>query len=170
MAQRCIATLLVLTMLGSISPAMAGDFVNRKLIQPSAATFNQLTGGLAFGTRLNESTASGLLIPRTTVSQIRGAVAMAPPQNPQPSQAPAQDQGSELTTAGKVMKWVGVGLMADGGLDVALGAAVYGNSSCSGSSYCVDFNDATQKVMYGIGIAQIGAGLVLFLVGRTKKR
>src|ERR1017187_2264642 len=86
MVQKYIAALLVFTILGFVTPCMAGDFtnstpllqthlVNPKLI-PQRASLGNLAGGLAF----------------------------APPQTPLAQPAPSHK--GELTTGGKVMKWV----------------------------------------------------------------
>src|ERR1017187_6955757 len=112
MVQKYIAALLVFTILGFVTPCMAGDFtnstpllqthlVNPKLI-PQRASLGNLAGGLAF----------------------------APPQTPLAQPAPSHK--GELTTGGKVMKWVGIGLMIEGAGTAAYGATV--SDPCKGLS------------------------------------
>jgi hypothetical protein len=93
---------------------------------------------------------------------------------PDPGQATASGQKSssgELTTAGKVLKWVGIGLMGAGGAEVAVGATAF-KDSCYGSgiySACTDYSP-TRRIYYVSGAATAGIGAVLFLVGIHKKQ
>lgn len=98
-----------------------------------------------------------------------GQESRSPSGQPQPGQQPAK---RSLTTTGKVLKWVGIGLIAEGGLTIGLGEAVYkGNGCASGSgSSCILDNSDLRNVYRGIGGASIGTGLVLLLVGLSKKQ
>jgi hypothetical protein len=146
MIRRCVALLLVSSLLGLCSPAIAGDLVSFRF------TARQQDAKVA-----NFSTL--LALPHTP-----GAFYIPPPGQQQPSQ-PAPSQPKHLTTTGKVLKWVGIGLMAEGAVWVGLGAAV--SNTCS-QEYCISPGLA-KGVYYGIGGASIGTGAILLLVGLHKK-
>ena len=154
MVQRYIAALLVLTMMGLATPCLAADFANpTPLLQthlvnpkfiPQRASFGSLAGSLAF----------------------------APPQTAQGQ--PTKSSNRSLTTAGKVMKWIGIGLMISGAAEVAVGAAAFKNDKvCAGSgsySYCASTDySGVRNAYYVSGGASIGIGAVLLLVGLRKK-
>ena len=151
MVQKYIAALLVLTMLGLATPCLAADFANpAPLLQahlvnpkfiPQRASFGSLAGSLAF----------------------------APPQSPQ-GQA-LKPSSRSLTTAGKVMKWIGIGLMISGGAEAGYGAIV--KDPCSGLSgpylTCTSNYTTVRTVYFAAGGASVGIGAVLLLVGLRKK-
>jgi hypothetical protein len=108
---------------------------------------------------------------KMTVNPFRGGYLFSPPQTPQTPQAtPAKSSKGELTTAGKVMKWVGIGLIGEGALTMGLGAAT-ASSDCSanglGGTNCTS---DLKAVYYGMGGASIGVGVVLLLVGLHKRQ
>ena len=158
MVQKYIAVLLVLTTLGITSPCMAGDFANlRPLMQ----------------TRLVSLTPH-----RATLGSMAGGLAFAPPQSGQSGQPQAQaarSNSGELTTGGKVMKWIGIGLIASGVAEAALGALAFKDDKvCAGSgsySYCATTdNSSVRKFYYAGGGASVGIGAILLLVGLHKKQ
>jgi len=162
--QKYIALILALMLSGlTAAPAFAGDYMNLKLLPHRIPFAESASSALA---------SSAALPPRTTFSEMAGALAFAPPQTgqgqpaqPAPPAPPAQPAKKELTTKGKIMKWVGIGLMASGGIDIAAGAAVSGSSSCNGNSYCTTVNSVSKGIYYGSGGACIGVGAILLIFG-----
>jgi len=144
MIQKLIAVCLASILVGMASPLFAGELVDLKFVPNDPGAYSR-TGWLHTG------------------------IAFAPPQTA-PQQQPSQpaNQPKHLTTTGKILKWVGVGLMGEGALTVGLGAAVGAAGECGGT-YQVSCGTA-KGVYYGIGGASIGVGLVLFLVGIHKKQ
>ena len=169
MVQRYIAALLILMLLGVVTPAYAEEYVNPRLLPRRTQPLSTAPATLA-STRFRPSGA--------TYSRAAGRFALALPQSgqesppqsgePQPAQ---QSSKRSLTTAGKVLKWVGIGLMAEGGLTIGVGEAVYkGNGCASGyGNSCILDNSDLRNVYRGIGGASIGVGIVLMLVGLSKK-
>lgn len=149
MVQRYIAALLILTLLVLATPVWAGDYVNPKFLPPKA-TYSRLARNFAL------------------------AMPQSGQQSPPAGQAQQSQPGSKrsLTTTGKVLKWVGIGLMAEGALTIGLGEAVYKGNGCAASysgSCGLDNSDA-RNIYRGVGGASIGTGLVLLLVGLSKKQ
>ena len=138
MIHRLIAVSLVLVLVGTVTPLFAGDLVDPKLLPWKTSVYRPF--------------------------RIHTGMAFAPAQTApveQPTQTPAQRK--QLTRAGRVLKWIGVGLMAEGALAIGVGAA----ESCSGGW---DFGCQTaRKVYYGFGGVSAGVGAVLFFVGIHKK-
>jgi len=126
------------------SPLFAGDLVDPKLLLQNPA-------------------------PPSPAGWLHAEIAFAPPW-PAPQQQPSRpaNQPKQLTTTGKILKWVGVGLMGEGALTVGLGAAIGASGECGGA-YQVSCGTA-KGVYYGVGGTSIGVGLVLFLVGIHKKQ
>jgi hypothetical protein len=143
MVQKYIAAILVLTLLGLATPAMAGDLVNPNLI-PKRPTYAGLAPGLAFSPQQTSPSAPG---------------------------TPAKSGSGELTTAGKVMKWVGIGLIASGGAETIYAATI--KDPCAGISgpyvSCTSNYSTVRAVYYGSGGASIGVGAILLIVGLHKK-
>jgi hypothetical protein len=153
--RQCVALLLVSSLLALCSPAIAGDLVSIRFTAPQHDT--DVNMYLASGLP-NFSTRAGL--PGT-----RAAFYIPPSGQQTPSQAPP-GQPKHLTTTGKVLKWVGIGLMAEGAVVVGLGTSVI--HSCNSGEICVD-RGLAQGVYYGIGGASIATGVVLLIVGLHKK-
>lgn len=144
MVQKYVAVLLVMTMFGLACPAMAGDFVNPKLL-PKRMTYGQIVGTIA-------------LSPQTSQRP------MATPGTP------AKSSSGELTTGGKVMKWVGVGLMGGAALDAVYGGVIYKQADNICGSYNVSGCSSGKGMFFASAGVVGGIGLVLFLIGRTKKQ
>jgi len=139
MIQKCIALFLVTTMFGMTLPAFAGEPVDPKLLPPDPARFSLAPRGIVF----------------------------APPQSgQQPASQPPQSQPKHLTTTGRVLKWVGVGLMGEGALTMGLGVAAASTDCYFWDTSCTS---TVKGVYYGMGGASIGVGAVLLLVGLHKK-
>jgi hypothetical protein len=136
-------------MLGFVTPCMAGDFSNSA---PMAQTH----------------LVNPKFIPqRGAYSNLAGALAFAPPQTPQAQAAPAST--GELSTGGKIMKWVGIGLMAEGA-----GLATYGavlSDPCKGfsSGICTSNYSTVRGTYLGAGGASIVIGAILLIKGLHKK-
>ena len=111
--RRCVAVVLIGALPGLCSPVLAGDFVARNISIPPGFG---VTLGLGSG-----SPEAGL----PSGSSAFGFQAPDQQQPPQPASPPPPAQQRSLTTKGKVLKWVGVGLMGSGGLTVGLGAAEF---------------------------------------------
>ena len=161
MVQKYIAVFLVF-MLSSMAaaPAFAGDYTNTKL----------LPHRLPLSVSASAALATSAAIPaRTTFSEMAGTLAFAPQQPGQPQPQATSPSKGELTTAGKVMKWVGIALMAGGAADVAAGAVVSNSNSCAGSSNCLDLGSIARPVYYASGGVSIGIGAVLLIVGLHKR-
>lgn len=89
--------------------------------------------------------------------------ALFAPLPPGQKAAPAsQSPKKQLTTAGRVLKWVGVGLMATGGLDIAATAAASASRSCGPYGFC---DDTVRNELYAFGGALAGVGAALFFIG-----
>lgn len=143
MIRKSIAVFLVATVLGMASPLFAGDEPDPKIVLPKPVSFGLLHNYVAYAPQQ-----SG--------------------QQQQPSQPP-QSQKKQLTTAGKVLKWVGIGLMGEGALDFALAGTA--NSTCSGLNAYNGTNSCTntvRDVYFGAGGATIGVGALLFFIGIHK--
>ncbi|MGA2739287.1 MAG: hypothetical protein ABSG65_17840 [Bryobacteraceae bacterium] len=146
--RQCVAIALVGALLGVCSPVLAGDFVPQK--------FNVSPAGLGVTLGL-----------RSVPSGANAAFSLQDP-NQQPSRPPTPppQQQRSLTTKGKVLKWVGVGLMGSGGLTAGLGAAEYSSGNCS--SLVINCSELrTAFVATGAVIAGVGA--VLFFIGIHNK-
>lgn len=83
-------------------------------------------------------------------------------QTAQPAPAP-QNQKKRLTTTGRVLKWVGVGLMAIGGLDIVATAAA--SRPCGPYGFC---DDTIRNELYAFGGVTAGVGAALFFIGIHK--
>jgi hypothetical protein len=151
MVQKYIAALLVLTVLGFVTPCMAGDFTNSTpLTQTHLINLNSINHRAALG-------------------NLAGGLAFAPPQTPQAQKAAPAKTG-ELTTGGKIMKWVGIGLMAEGAGVVAYGATIKDPCSAYGPGYICTSNYTTVRATsFAAGGASIGIGAVLLIIGLHKK-
>ena len=161
MVQKYIAVFLVF-MLSSLTaaPAFAGDYTNAKLLPHRLPMAGSASAALASSTALP---------PRTTFNEVVGALAFAPQQPGQPQPQPASPTKGELTTAGKVMKWVGIGLIGAGAADIAVGAAISNTNTCAGVSNCININGVARTVYYASGGVSIGVGAVLLIVGLHKR-
>jgi hypothetical protein len=139
MLKKCISISLVIAFLGTALPAFAGDMVDPKVLPAKPARFGLLHGSIAF----------------------------APPRTgEQTPNQPPQSQQKHLTTTGKILKWVGIGLMGEGALTMGLGAAT-ASSECNGLG--ASCTGTLKNVYYGIGGASIGVGAVLLVIGLHKK-
>lgn len=167
MIRQYLALLLIGCLLGMCAPAFAGegDFVATTFVAPQKKTV--LVAGLG-----NMYSTSGLPNFTTRVERPRFAAFDLPQSGQQqPGQSPAsQPTAKQLTTAGKVMKWVGIGLMGEGALTMGLGAAEGSSASgaCGAGAYQVSCG-TVRGVYYGIGGVSIGVGAILLVVGLHKK-
>jgi hypothetical protein len=144
LVQKSIAGFLVATVLGTVSPVFAGDEPDPKFLLPKPASFGLLHNYLPYA-------------PQQSGQQ-------------QPPSQPPQSQKKQLTTAGKVLKWVGVGLMAEGGLDFAVGAADANTTVCTSitnNNFCIS-GSTVRDVWFGLGGVTAGVGAILFFVGIHK--
>lgn len=121
-----LAVWVAASMLGLISPAFAADQPDTNFKLPIVTSFGILHNG--------------------------AALAPLPP-DPSPAPAPApQSSGKQLTRTGRVLKWVGIGCMAQGGVDIIVGAATPG----------------ARGPWIGTGVAFAAVGAVLYEVGIHK--
>lgn len=119
----CLAVGLAASLLGLVSPVFAGDQPD-PLAQPKPVSLGILHNYTRFA-----------------------------PLPPGPAPAPdPQSSGKQLTRTGRVLKWVGIGCMAQGGVDVVVGAATPGE----------------RGPWIGTGIAFAAVGAVLFEIGIHK--
>lgn len=83
------------------------------------------------------------------------------------SSAPSQPvKHRHLTTAGKVLTWIGVAFMGSGAAEMTYGFAGNPGETCNANGQgCVN-NATIWKVG---GAADAGAGVVLFLIGQTRR-
>lgn len=126
-----------------VSPVFAGDEPEPKFLLPKPASFGLLHNYMPY----------------------------APQQSGQQQPGPTpQNQKKQLTTAGKVLKWVGVGLMAEGGLDFAVGAADANTTVCTSTTNntsCIS-GSTIRDVWFGLGGVTAGVGALLFFIGIHK--
>jgi hypothetical protein len=153
MVQKYIAAILVFTVLGLTPPAFAGDFVNSKLLPKRFPASNLTSSALA----------NPQIVPsRTTFGNLAGSVALAPPQSGGASQA----KSGGLTTKGKVFTIVGIGLMAEGALSGAYGAAIL-SDPCAGyrSGSCTSNYNTVRATYFGICAASVVVGAIFLIKG-----
>lgn len=154
MVQKYIAVIVVILLVGATSPAFAGEFVNQSLI--AKVRLANLPSPVLPSAKM--------VSPRVTLSNMAGTVAMAPPQSGQ-GPAPEKKSGSgELTTKGKVFKWVGIGLIAEGGFDAAYGAAILKDPCSDFKGFSCTSNYSTVRGAWlgaSAGVAIVG---VIFLI------
>ena len=153
--RQCVAVVLVGALPGLCSPVLAGDFIARTISIPPAGL--GVTLGLGSGS------------PEAGLPGGNAAFSFQSPdqqQPPQPASPPPSAQQRSLTTKGKVLKWVGVGLMGSGALTAGLGAAEFSSSNCS--SYVINCSTA-RNVYLAAGGAIAGVGALLFLIGIHNK-
>jgi hypothetical protein len=143
MIRQCVAVVLVGALPAVCSPVFAGDFV--------AQRFNVSPAGL--GVTLGIANAHAAFTSQAPAQQ----------QPPQPASPPPPPQHGSLTTKGKVLKWVGVGLMGSGGLTAGLGAAEYSSSNCN-SQIVINCSEV-RTAFIATGAAIAGVGAVLFFIG-----
>lgn len=136
--RRPFALLLIVTISAAFSPLFAADPADSKFVLPKPVPFGLMHNYVPYA-------------PQQAV----------PPATPPPSQK------KQLTTAGKVMKWVGIGLMADGGASIGIGAAG-GFSACATNSYASACSSLGSGFWYGVGGAEVGVGALLFFLGIHK--
>lgn len=126
MRSNCLAAFLAASLLGLVTPVFAGD-------QPDPFATSK---PVSFGILHNHA-----------------AYAPLPPEPaPVPAPAPPQSSGKQLTRTGTVLKWVGVGCMAQGGLNIIVGAATPGE----------------RGIWIGSGAAFAAVGAALFYIGIHK--
>jgi hypothetical protein len=159
--RQCVAVVLVGALPAVCSPALAGDFVAQRFNVSSAGL------GVTLGLR-SVSSEPGLPGPGTQLGIANANAAFtspapAPQQPPQPASPPPPAQHGSLTTKGKVLKWVGVGLMGSGGLTAGLGAAEYSSGNCN-SQIIINCSEVRTAVI-ATGAAIAGVGAVLFFIG-----
>jgi hypothetical protein len=147
-----VAVVLVGALPGLCSPVLAGDFIARTISIPPAGL--GVTLGLGSGS------------PEAGLPSGNAAFSFQAPdqqQPPQPASPPPPAQQRSLTTKGKVLKWVGVGLMGSGGLTAGLGAAEFSSSNCS--PYSPISCSTARNVYLATGGAIAGVGALLFFIG-----
>ncbi len=163
MVQKYIAVLCAVLLFGATTPAFAGDYVNHNLLAkvrlsnvafPALASSNVLPSKATFG-----SMAGSL------------AIAMAPPQSGQGQAQQAKPRSGELTTKGKVLKWVGIGLIAEGAFDAAYGAAIL-KDPCSGysSGRCTSNYSTVRGTWLGASAGVAVVGVILLVKGLHSKQ
>jgi|SRR5579863_503540 len=163
MIRQCVSVVLVGAFLGLCSPAFAGDLVPTTSLAPDnirsvSAGFGHphLTSALHLTSKLPNFTPK-IALPSGYAFGL-----------PQSAQQPQSAPPKQLTRTGKILTWVGVGLMGEGALTMGIGAA-YGSivSNCGPYAYCD--NGLVQDTYLGIGAASLATGAVLFFIGRHKR-
>jgi hypothetical protein len=156
--QKYIAAVVVLVLLSLNAPAFAGEFVNRNLPSNRVPLFS-----LAPTTAVDSS----VLIPRAALGNL-GVFAVAPPQSGQGQTPASKPKTGALTTKGRVFKWVGIGLMAEGAFSGLYGAAVL-SDPCSGMSgryvSCTSNYTTVRATWFGICAASVVTGAILLVKG-----
>ncbi len=142
MRSKALATCAVAALLGLVSPVFAADQPDPNFVLPKLHTVGPMHNYVLFAP-------------------------LPPGQQAAPAAPAAQNQRKQLTTAGKVLKWVGVGLMAEGGLDFALGAAA-SNTVCTNYNFSCVGSSTVRDVYFGLGGVAAGVGAALFFVGIHK--
>jgi hypothetical protein len=159
--RQCMAVVLVGALPALCSPASAGDFVAQKFNVSAAGL------GVTLGLRSISSEpglpGSGMQLGIASANAAFPSQAPTQQQPPQPASPPPPAQHGSLTTKGKVLKWVGVGLMGSGGLTAGLGAAEYSSSNCN-SQIVINCSEVRTAVI-ATGAAIAGVGAVLFFIG-----
>jgi hypothetical protein len=161
MIRQCVAILLVGSFLGLCTPVFAGDPTSIPLALPQRST----GAGTGFG---HPHLTSGLHL---TSDPSRFAPKIALPNGyafglPQSAQPQSSPQPKQLTRTGRILTWVGVGLMGEGALTMGIGAA-YNSMNCGPYASCVD--NSSVDTYLSIGAVSLAAGAVLFFIGRHKR-
>ena len=158
--RQCVAVVLVGALLGLCSPVLAGDFVPQKFNVPPAGL------GVTLGLR-SISSEPELPGPSTRVglASTNAAFSIQYPAQQQPAQPTYQPPPQRhWTTAGKVLTFVGLGLVVSGVLTAALGnQQITACSSYSGNCASTSIN---WKPIGG-GIAATGGALMI--IGLTRR-
>ncbi|MCL4488911.1 MAG: hypothetical protein M1570_12375 [Chloroflexi bacterium] len=162
MVQKYIAVLLVLMLTGLTTPAFAQDFVNHNLLPKRFSVSTLASSGLASSKAVPTRAALGKL-----------GVAWAPPQAGQGQGQATKSNSGGLTTKGKVLTWVGVGLLAESGFNAAYGAAILKDPcggvksvSVPGYSYSCTSNYSTVRgIWFGASAAVAVTGVILLVKG-----
>src|SRR5580658_10415725 len=150
MLRQCVALLLVSSFLGLCSPVFAGDLTSTTGVG-SGFGHPHLVSGLHLTSEL----------PYFTPKVVRpSGYAFGLPQAAQPQAAPPP---THITRTGKIMEWVGIGLMGEGALTMGIGAAYgsIGSNTCAAYTLC-NVDNVVQDTYLGIGAASLVAGAALF--------
>jgi hypothetical protein len=182
MFTKCLSIVLCVTLVGALTPSWAESPVTGKLsdvdVVPPTADI------LASPGEQSPSGRPALASPGDSVARTLLARHLIPPRRlalsaastmpayrfDDPSQVPASGQYSgkgKLTGAGKLSKWVGVGLMATGGIGVAYGLSV--GNACGDYDDCGDCGE-TRRFYVASGAVTAGVGALLYMIGIKKKQ
>lgn len=151
MVRNYIALITIVALLGFCLPVMAGDLVSPNLLPNSSMAVRHNIPATIGAFSMPEGTPQAGQAPSTTP-------------------APASSSSGELTTKGKVLKWVGIGLMAEGALDGVYGVAILSDPCKDFPSGTCTSNYSTVRGAYlGACAGVVAVGAILLVKGLHSK-
>ena len=183
MLTRVMSIVMCLTLLCSMTPARAGDVASE--MAPAPGVTVPLTGIDATsapppadedaGKQLKQLLALNRVAPRQMVLSATSALPKYRFDATGQTSDSSQSSGvGGITTAGRVLFWVDIGLMGSGGAELSYAQTLKDKSYCTGSgysSYCYSEDwSQTRLVWRASGLGSIATGAVLTIVGLTRRQ